>query len=54
VQENLTDGDIFFRIAKGVVEGDNIIMPAYEAKVPDEADRWRLVLYVRELGKAGR
>lgn len=52
VQENLTDGDIFFRIGKGVVEGKNIIMPAYETKVPDEADRWKLVLFVRELGRA--
>jgi mono/diheme cytochrome c family protein len=53
VQENLTDGEIFFRITTGIVEGASIIMPAYEAKVPDEADRWTVVLYVRELGRAG-
>jgi len=51
VQENLTDGDIFWRVTKGIIEGDNIIMPAYESKVPSETERWLLVLYVRELGK---
>jgi cytochrome c553 len=54
VQENLTDGEIYFRISKGLVEGKNIIMPSYETKVPDEIDRWTLVLFVRELGRAGK
>lgn len=52
VQENLTDGEIFWRVTKGIIEGDNIIMPTYESK-STEAERWLLVLYVRELGKAG-
>jgi len=51
VQENLTDGDIFWRVSKGLVEGESIIMPAYESKVPSETERWLLVLYVRELGR---
>jgi hypothetical protein len=52
VQENLTDGEIFWRVTKGIIEGDNIIMPAYESKATD-MERWLLVLHVRELGKAG-
>jgi mono/diheme cytochrome c family protein len=54
VQDNLTDGEIFWRLSKGIVEGDNIIMPTYAKKVPSETDRWQLVLYVRHLGRAGR
>jgi len=53
VQENLTDGEIFWRLSKGIVEGDNIIMPRYEGKVPSETARWQLVLYVRQLGRLG-
>jgi mono/diheme cytochrome c family protein len=56
VQENLTDGDIFYRLSNGIIERDkdNIIMPAFADRVPSEQDRWRLVLYVRHLGRAGR
>jgi hypothetical protein len=54
VQDNLTDGEIFWRLSKGIVEGGNIIMPAYEAKVPSETARWELVLFVRELGRGAR
>ena len=53
VQQNLTDGDIFWRITKGIIEeGNNVIMPRYEEKIPSETDRWQLVLFVRELGPA--
>lgn len=53
LQSNLTDGELFWRISKGIIEdGDNIIMPAYERKLPIEAQRWEIVLYVRELGRA--
>lgn len=54
VQENLTDGDIFWRLSKGLKKDEDIIMPSYEAKVPDETERWQLVLFVRELGRAAR
>jgi mono/diheme cytochrome c family protein len=56
VQENLTDGDIFHRISNGIIERDknNIIMPAFADKVPSEGSRWRLVLFVRQLGRAGK
>ena len=55
VQDNLTDGEIFWRISKGIIEeGNNIIMPRYEDKVPSETERWQLVLFVRELGQTRR
>jgi hypothetical protein len=58
VQENLTDGEIFWRIAKGIIEKekgkDSVIMPAFETKLPSEEKRWQLVLFVRELGRAKR
>jgi hypothetical protein len=55
VQENLTDGEIFWRISKGLIEeGNNVIMPKYEQKLPSETERWQLVLYVRELGQTKR
>jgi len=54
VQENLTDGELHWRISKGIIEDDSIIMPAFASKIPSETDRWQLVLFVRELGRAGR
>jgi mono/diheme cytochrome c family protein len=58
VQENLTDGEIFWRISKGIIEKekgkDSVIMPAFETKLPAEEKRWQLVLFVRELGRAKR
>lgn len=52
VQANLTDGDIFWRITKGIIEeGNNVIMPRYEDKISSENDRWQLVLFVRELAQ---
>lgn len=54
VQENLTDGDIFWRISKGLKKDEDIIMPSYETKVPEETERWQIVLFVRELGRAAK
>ena len=55
VQDNLTDGEIFWRISKGIIEeGNNVIMPKYEDKIPSETERWQLVLFVRELGPAAK
>jgi mono/diheme cytochrome c family protein len=51
VQENLTDGDIQWRIAKGILEGHVIVMPAFEEKIPVATQRWTLALFVRELGR---
>jgi len=56
VQQNLSDGDIFYRISKGIIERDkdNVVMPSFEERVPSEADRWHLVLFVRVLGRNGK
>jgi mono/diheme cytochrome c family protein len=56
VQENLTDGDIFYRISNGIIEREkgNVVMPSFADKVSSEGDRWRLVLFVRQLGRAGK
>jgi len=48
-QENVTDGEIFWRISKGLVEEGEVLMPSYEKKIPSEAQRWMLVHYVRTL-----
>jgi mono/diheme cytochrome c family protein len=50
VQDGLTDGELFWRITNGIVDGDNVIMPAYGDKVQAEKQRWQLVHYVRYLG----
>lgn len=52
VQENLTDGEIYWRVSRGIMEGETIIMPSFESKVPSENERWQLVLFVRAVGRA--
>jgi mono/diheme cytochrome c family protein len=54
VQENLTDGEIFWRISHGIIKDEDVIMPSYEAKIPSETERWQLVVFVRELGRAAK
>jgi mono/diheme cytochrome c family protein len=41
-----TDGELFFKTSNGRDE-----MPAYDKKIPDEADRWALVNFMRTLKK---
>jgi mono/diheme cytochrome c family protein len=41
-----TDGEIFYRTSKGRDE-----MPAYEKKIPEAADRWALVAFMRTMKK---
>ncbi len=41
-----TDGELFYRTSKGRDE-----MPAYEKKIPEAADRWALVAFMRTLKK---
>jgi mono/diheme cytochrome c family protein len=53
VQENLTDGEIYWRLSRGIVENESIIMPAFESKIASETERWQLVLFVRTLGGGG-
>jgi mono/diheme cytochrome c family protein len=48
-QDNISDGEIFWRISKGLVEDGEVLMPPYEEKIRSEAQRWQLVHYVRRL-----
>lgn len=41
-----TDGEIYY---KSIIGRDE--MPNYEKKIPDEADRWSVVAYIRTLKK---
>jgi mono/diheme cytochrome c family protein len=52
-QENVSDGEIFWRVSKGLVEAGEVLMPPYEEMIPSEAQRWQLVHYVRSLRTAG-
>jgi mono/diheme cytochrome c family protein len=47
----LSDGEIFWRITNGYIDGDNVIMPAYQKKIPADLQRWQVVVYVRALGR---
>jgi mono/diheme cytochrome c family protein len=44
---SMTDGEIFWKITKGI----RGIMPAGERKMPEAAERWDVVNYVRTLAK---
>jgi len=52
LQKELTDGEILWKITTGRKEGDEVLMPAMLEKIPAEADRWKVVLFVRKLGGA--
>ncbi len=41
-----TDGELYY---KSIIGRDE--MPSYEKKIPDEADRWSLVAYIRTMKK---
>jgi mono/diheme cytochrome c family protein len=43
----MTDGEVFWKITKGI----RGIMPAGERKMPEAAERWDVVNYVRTLAK---
>lgn len=49
LQKKFTDGEAFWKISTGRREEGDVIMPAFTVKIPDEADRWRLVHFVRTL-----
>ena len=49
LQARLRDGEILWKITTGLREGPEIIMPSVAKKVPSEADRWKLVAFVRTL-----
>jgi mono/diheme cytochrome c family protein len=50
IQTMLADGEIFWKVTVGYRKDGKVVMPAYEALLPDADDRWRLVQYVRTLG----
>jgi hypothetical protein len=54
LQSRLSDGEIFWKITNGRTQDDEIVMPALLGKVPAEADRWKLVLFVRSLATLPR
>jgi mono/diheme cytochrome c family protein len=51
LQEELTDGEMFWKITKGRKDGKEVIMPAFEREIPNAEDRWKVVLFVRTLGE---
>jgi mono/diheme cytochrome c family protein len=51
LQQELTDGEMFWKITKGWKDGKEIIMPAFEREIPSAEDRWRVVLFVRTLAE---
>ena len=44
---SMTDGEVFWKITKGITG----IMPAGEKRMPEAAERWDVVNYVRTLAK---
>ena len=51
VQAEMTDGEIFWKITTGFRDGEKIVMPTFVREIPAEEDRWRVVHFVRSLGK---
>jgi mono/diheme cytochrome c family protein len=49
LQQRMTDGEILWKITEGRKQDEEIAMPSMREKVPEEADRWKLVLFVRSL-----
>lgn len=49
LQQRLTDGEILWKLTEGRKQDEEIVMPAMREKVPEEADRWKVVLFVRSL-----
>jgi mono/diheme cytochrome c family protein len=52
LQSRLTDGEILWKITEGRKEDDEVVMPSMRQKIPAEPDRWKVVLFVRELAAA--
>jgi len=50
VQARLTDGEIRWKVVSGLRWQGRIIMPAFGEEIPNEENRWRLILFVRTLG----
>lgn len=48
-QDRLTDGEIFWKISNGRTSGSEIVMPSFSREISSEADRWRVVAFLRTL-----
>jgi mono/diheme cytochrome c family protein len=48
-QQDLTDGEMLWKITTGRKEEGEVLMPAMAEKIPAEEDRWKLVSFVRTL-----
>jgi mono/diheme cytochrome c family protein len=51
-QDRLSDGEIFWKIANGRRLDAEIVMPSFSREISSEADRWRVVAFVRSLRQA--
>ncbi len=49
VQGALSDGEIFWKVANGLMEGAVVVMPAYASEIPKPDDRWILIHFLRTL-----
>jgi mono/diheme cytochrome c family protein len=48
-QDGTTEGEIFWKLSRGLREDGEIVMPRFADEIPNQEDRWKLVLYVRSL-----
>jgi len=48
-QQDLTDGEMLWKITTGRKEEGEVLMPAMAEKIPAEEDRWKVVSFVRTL-----
>jgi len=48
-QDRLSDGEIFWKISNGRRQGPEIVMPSFSREISSEADRWRVVAFLRTL-----
>src|SRR5262245_25344336 len=51
VQNAMSDGEIYWKVTTGFKEGGQIVMPAFSDEIPKDEDRWKVVHYVRALGR---
>lgn len=49
----MPDGEIFWKISTGLKEDKDVLMPAFTKEMPNELDRWKVILFVRTLHATG-
>jgi mono/diheme cytochrome c family protein len=49
LQARMTDGEILWKMTQGRKEDGHVVMPAFAEDIPSEADRWKVVHFVRTL-----